>query len=160
MIIQVQVIKTLSYNLGGIMTRGRLVFINSEGIFVSTEFNGGMNIENFGKVALAMMEKIKDEKEFFETVRVFARSISIYELEELMEDEIFSSLIEAPMDSEYLYIKNTTDNPISFEKETIEPNSISTFCYSQKVDKKTIDSAINQFRDFPELHMRGMSLVS
>lgn len=141
------------------MTRGRIaIIIDGKKIVTSTEFNGNMypEDEGYGTEVIKGLEKVKNQTDLENFVKSFNEEHFQYRDEEMIftaseEDGVFdfSKDYFNVWFSDYIYIKNLTNERLSFTQDygkdvDILPNEILTFYFGCIVlDDKRQSERIN-----------------
>lgn len=99
------------------MIRGRIAIVTDNGrILSSTEFNGNMNLDGYGKDVFDQMENIASEEEFRGYIKEFNEANFNYNEELIFEfdDDCFDmkNNYYEKWFSDYIYIKNLSEKPI------------------------------------------------
>lgn len=114
------------------MTRGTIAIITDNSVISSIEFNGDMYPSHYGRDVALRLNKVKTVKDFEKMIKDFNEKHHHYEDEKLIfEDEGHSSLDFSNnyydvWFSDYVYIKNITENTIELtnnngRKFSLEP---------------------------------------
>lgn len=115
------------------MTRGTLYFISDKNILESTEFNGGMYMDDdgYGEDVVKILLQVKTEKNFWDEVRDFNKENFQYS-EQVVHNSRRDICEETAINfrftfkdsdyfdkffSDYLFFKNESDKKVTFKQE-------------------------------------------
>lgn len=123
------------------MTRGQIAIILPDGEFLCTvDFNGSMNFSGYGREIVDELDCMENEKEFTDFIEQFNSENFSYDEELLYKYPAnftdFSDERIANMFSEYLYLKNLSENPVIFtdkngKKIEIDTDMVAVFKYGE-----------------------------
>lgn len=149
------------------MTRGQIAIVTPEGrILTSTEFNGDMYYEGYGKDVFDDLECVNIVEEYKEFVERFNRDNFSYSDRDLfydcndsyfnMQDDYFGKWF-----SDYVYIKNLSEKPVVFtdadgKKIQLDTDTTAVFNFGEFVACNAEDFEARAFID--ELNVKKENL--
>jgi len=132
------------------MTRGQIVLITNDAAYTAGEFNGDMYYDYYGKQVIEKLENVKSYEDYYKFVDKFNAEnfeypeqiiFEIGKLETEEDVEKINKMFDMSKDyfrnwfSDYLYIKNISDNNWEFILDdddwviTLKPGEICSLCF-------------------------------
>lgn len=136
------------------MIRGTAFLVTNDTVFESIEFNGGMDLEQYGEIFFNGLAEVNSIKDFFDFIFSFNEENHQYDNNLIYAKQYYyisnncgffnnNYLVDFRIDyarffSDYLYIKNLTNRIITFftksnEKVLLYPNQTICFNFGNEV---------------------------
>ena len=140
------------------MTRGTFYILTNKNLLWSTEFNGDMYPDGHGRLALELLERVENQKQFTEMIKYFNKINHGYKGKMVFKAPISELTLDFGKDyfdhwfSDWIFIKNLSKKTYTFKlregKKTVDvkPGKCLVVNFGRLPDEKDLKNLIAQTR--------------